>query len=142
MTTSTSTKITNRTALEYAIKVINNDDSWCDVYNPAEIVDKLEKMIENLDKRATTPRKPTPTQVENEGFKEAITAFLYGVEAPQTIKEIVANVEGLSGLSNQRVTHLLTALRKAGAVKRTVVKKVPYYEYGVEEGYTTEEEEG
>lgn len=108
-----------------------------------EMVEFLNHEIELLQRKAATPRKPTATQIENAGLREAIADFLYKTGTPQTVKEIVTNVEGLEGLSNQRVTHLLTALRKAGAIKRTVVKKVPYYEYGVEEGYAaTEEEEG
>ena len=110
--------------------------------NP-EMVEFLNHEIELLQRKAATPRKPTVTQIENAGLRKEIADFLFKTEAPQTIKEIVANVEGLEGLSNQRVTHLLTALRKAGEIKRTIVKKVPYYEYGVEEGYAaTEEEEG
>ena len=106
-------------------------------------IEGLDNEISLLARKAATPRKPTATQIENASLREEIANFLFNAEAPQTVKEITANVEGLEGLSNQRVTHLLTALRKAGAIKRTVVKKVPYYEYGVEEGYaTTEEEEG
>lgn len=108
----------------------------------AEMVEFIDHEIELLTKKSQTPRKPTVTQMENETLKAELLSFLVAADAPKTIKEIVANVEGLSGLSNQRVTHLLTALRKTGNVKRTVVKKVPYYECGVEEGYATEEEEG
>ena len=113
------------------------------VASNSEMVEFLNHEIELLQRKAATPRKPTATQIENTALREEIANFLFNAEAPQTVKEIVANVEGLEGLSNQRVTHLLTALRKAGTIKRTVVKKVPYYEYGVEEGYAaTEEEEG
>ena len=133
MTTSTSTKITNRTALEYAIRVINNDDSWCDKYDPDEVINKLESMIDALDKRASTPRKPTKTQLENEELKGAIFSYLTEEREPRTIKSITESLEVLDGLSNQRVTHLLTALRNEGKVKRTVVKKVPFYEIGTEE---------
>lgn len=133
MTTSTSTKLTNRIALEYAIKLVRNDDSWCDKYDPDEVINKLESMIDALDKRASTPRKPTKTQTENEGFKATLFAYLENAGSPKTIKEIVSEIEGFSELSNQRVTHLLTALRNEGKVKRTVVKKVPFYEVGTEE---------
>ena len=101
--------------------------------NAAELIEGLNHEIELLAKKASTPRKPTPTQVENEKFKEAIFEFLSVEGIPHTIKEIVTYVEGLSELSNQRVTHLLTALRNEGKVKRTVVKKVPFYEVGTEE---------
>lgn len=107
----------------------------------SEMVEFIDHEIELLTKKSQTPRKPTKSQVENEGFKAAIFSYLTEESEPRTIKSIVESLEELSGLSNQRVTHLLTALRKEGKVKRTVVKKVPYYECGVEEGYATTEEE-
>jgi len=134
MTTSTSTKLTNRIALEYAIKLIHNDDSWCDKYDPDEVINKLESMIDALDKRASTPRKPTKIQQENEGFKSAIVEYLTKTDTLKTIKEMQAEIEGFSELSNQRITHMLTDLRKAGIVMRTYNKKVPYFAIGREEG--------
>lgn len=101
--------------------------------NAAELIEGLNHEIELLAKKASTPRKPTKTQLENEGLKDAVFTFLSYANTPKTIKEIVTGVEGLEGLSNQRVTHLLTALRNEGKVKRTVVKKVPFYEIGTEE---------
>ena len=130
---------TKRDIFTLTIDALNNYD----VADREVLIAGLQHEIDLLDKKASTPRKPTDTQIENASLREAIANFLFKMEAPQTVKEIVANVEGLEGLSNQRVTHLLTALRKAGTIKRSVVKKVPYYEYGVEEGYAaTEEEEG
>jgi len=106
-------------------------------------IEGLDNEISLLARKAATPRKPTATQIENEALKEKIVEYLYGESEPRTVKSITESIEELGVLSNQRVTHLLTALRKAGAIKRTVVKKVPYYEYGVEEGYAaTEEKEG
>lgn len=106
------------------------------VENKAELIEGLNHEVELLARKASTPRKPTKTQLENEGLKDAVFTFLSYSNTPQTIKEITTGVEGLTDLSNQRVTHLLTALRNEGKVKRTVVKKVSYYEIG------TEEEEG
>lgn len=101
--------------------------------SPAELVEGLSHEIELLARKASTPRKPTKTQLENEGLKDAVFTFLSYSSTPQTIKEIMAGVEGLADLSNQRVTHLLTALRNEGKVKRTLVKKVSFYEIGTEE---------
>ena len=109
------------------------------VADNAEMVEFIDHEIALLEKKSSTPRKPTKTQLENERFKEAIFEFLSVEGIPHTIKEIVTYVEGLSELSNQRVTHLLTALRNEGKVRRTIVKKVPFYEVGKEEGI---EEEG
>lgn len=106
------------------------------VENKAELIEGLNHEVELLARKASTPRKPTKTQLENEELKNAVYDYLDNEDAPRTIKDIMTDVEAVSGLSNQRVTHLLTALRNEGKVKRTLVKKVPYYEIG------TEEEEG
>ncbi len=118
------------------VEFAKNEYSSDDAAKINEVIEGLEHEIELLQRKASTPRKPTKTQLENEGLKNAVYDYLDNEDAPRTIKDIMTDVEAVSGLSNQRVTHLLTALRNEGKVKRTVVKKVPYYEIG------TEEEEG
>ena len=103
------------------------------VENKAELIEGLNHEVELLASKASTPRKPTKTQLENIELKEAIFGYLTEEDEPRTIKSITESLDMLDGLSNQRVTHLLTALRNEGKVKRTVVKKVPYYEIGTEE---------
>jgi len=99
----------------------------------AEIADKLNNEIALLQKKASTPRKPTATQTENEGFKTEIMELLSASESMYTIKEIQSAIPTLVDLSCQRMTHLLTALRKDGKVKRTYIKKDAYFSAGVEE---------
>lgn len=103
------------------------------VENKAELIEGLNHEVELLARKASTPRKPTKTQLENVELKEAIFGYLTEEGEPRTIKSITESLDMLDGLSNQRVTHLLTALRNEGKVKRTVIKKVPYYEIGTEE---------
>ena len=87
----------------------------------------LTHEIELLENKATSPKKPTATQVENEGFKADIVAFLEGADAPKSIKEIQAGVPSVATLSNQRITHILTALVKSEVITKDYVKKVPFY---------------
>lgn len=104
--------------------------------NKEELIEGLNHEVELLARKASTPRKPTKTQLENEELKNAVYDFLDNEGEPRTIKNIMTDVEAVSGLSNQRVTHLLTALCNEGKIKRSIIKKVSYYEIG------TEEEEG
>ena len=97
-------------------------------------IEGLDNEINLLIRKASTPRKPTKTQLENEGLKATIVEQLTAVDRPMTIKEMQESFEGFAELSNQRITHLLTDLRKAGMVARTYVKKVPYFAIGREEG--------
>ena len=104
------------------------------VENKADLIDGLNHEIEMLDKKAATPRKPSATQLENEVFKASIVNYLTTVDMPKTIKEMQSEIDGFAELSNQRISHLLTDLRKAGMVARTYVKKVAFFALGKEEG--------
>jgi len=102
------------------------------VADNAEMVAFIDHEIELLTRKGTSPRKPTKTQIENDGFKADILAALATADAPVTIKELCAICPTIEGLTNQRVTHLLTDLRKGGKVTRTYVKKVAYFTLGDE----------
>ena len=77
-------------------------------------------------KEKSANRKPTANQQENVGLKEAIKAVL-NAEQGLTVSDIMKADEKLAGLTNQRVTALLTQLVKAEEVVRTVEKKKAYY---------------
>ena len=97
------------------------------VTDNADLVAFIDHEIELLDTRKTADRKPTKVQVENETFKASIVEYLTETDAPQTIKQIQAGVPELSELSNQKMTHLLSALVNGGVVTKTYEKKVPFY---------------
>ena len=103
-----------------------------------EMVAFIDHEIELLEKKSNATRKPTKTQVENDGFKAEILTALATVDKPVSIKELCAICEPISGLTNQRITHMLTDLRKDGRVARTYVKKVAYFALGCEEGVEEE----
>lgn len=86
-----------------------------------EIVEFCNKQIEALAKKASSV-KPTKQQKENEGFKSTILDILAENDRPMTISEIVAD-ERLAGLTNQRVSALMTQLKNAGVVVRTLDHK-------------------
>ena len=92
-----------------------------------EMVAFIDHEIELLERKSNSPRKPTKTQVENDGFKAEIVAYLTEVDTPKTIKELQAEIPSISGLTNQRITHMLTDLVKAETLTKEYVKKTPYY---------------
>ena len=97
------------------------------VADNAEMVAFIDHEIELLEKKSSATRKPTKTQIENDGFKAEILAYLAGADAPKSIKELQSEVESLSGLTNQRITHMLTDLVKGGSLVKEYVKKTPFY---------------
>lgn len=102
------------------------------VADNAEMVAFIDHEVELLDKKKTSTRKPTKTQLENDAFKADILTALAEVDAPVTIKELCGVCGSIAGLTNQRITHLLTDLRKDGKVTRTYIKKVAYFTLGEE----------
>lgn len=113
------TKMTYVQAIDVALERLVEED--------AEAREKLIALKEQLTKRGSTPKKPTKTQMENDGFKADIISYLATADAPATIKDIQANVFSVSTLSNQRMTHLLTDLVKNETLVKTYVKKTPYF---------------
>lgn len=97
------------------------------VIDNAEMVAFIDHEIELLNKKASSAKKPTKTQIENEGYKSEIVAYLTGADAPKMIKDIQTEMPSMSNLTNQRITHLLTDLVKAGVIIKEYVKKTPYY---------------
>jgi DNA-binding MarR family transcriptional regulator len=97
------------------------------VVDNADLVAFIDNEINLLDKKKNVERKPTATQLENEGLRAKILVALAEVDEPKPIKEIQGMVAELNGLSNQRVSRLLKDLVDNGKVVKTYVKKVAHF---------------
>lgn len=116
----TNKKMTNAMALEIAIEIMKEDNQY------DEVVEKLQKMLAQVNKKSSANKKPTATQVENEKFKAEILAHLKTVDK-QTVSEMMKTIPDFAELTNQRVTSLVTALYKEGKVDRIVEKRKAYF---------------
>lgn len=115
--TTNSTKVTKRMRFEQIKSLVSDNE---------ELVAFIDHEIELLDKKNSRSGKPTKTQVENETIKNTIFNTLQIAGKPMTVTQLLATEE-LNGLSNQKVSALLTQLRDINKVVRTVEKKVAYY---------------
>ena len=97
------------------------------VISNEEMVAFIDHEIELLNRKSGSPKKPTKTQVENDAYKATIVEYLTTADAPKTIRELQTEISSISGLTNQRITHMLTDLVKAGTLTKEYVKKTPYY---------------
>lgn len=97
------------------------------VISNEEMVAFIDHEIELLNRKSSSPKKPTKTQVENAAYKATIVEYLTTADAPKTIRELQAEIPSISGLMNQRVARMLTDLVKAGTLTKEYVKKTPYY---------------
>ena len=109
-------KITNVKALEF---VLANAEL------PAEYKEKIEKMKAQFEKKNSAEKKPTATQVANEGIKGIILEVL--ADKSMTITEMQKASADLDELSNQKISALLSQMIKSGVVVRTEDKRKAYF---------------
>lgn len=133
------TNITNRIALSAAIEALSSDFTFDHVttakdgtqttttYSADDIVEKLTKMIEQLDKKASAPKKPTAKQTESANQAEQVLELLRQAGKAVTVSELIEMFPTeLAGLSNQKVASLLRSMLD-GAVIRTEEKRKAYF---------------
>ena len=113
----TNKKMTNAMALETAIEVLKEDNQY------DEVVEKLQKMLAQVNKKSSLNRKPTATQVENENLKGAIVEYLDKTGKRLTVSEMMKEIPELANLSNQRVTSLVTALYSKNNPENRVIDR-------------------
>ena len=109
-------KMTNVKALAY---VLEN----CEL--TTEVKEKLEKMKIQFEKKNSAEKKPTATQIANEGIKNVILETLS--EKSMTITEMQKSNSELAELSNQKISALLKQMTENGSVKREEIKRKAYF---------------
>ena len=93
--------------------------------NPA-LVEFIEHELDLLAKKNSAEKKPTATQVANDGIKEAIYE---GMEQDRlyTITELIKAIPACNELTNQRVSALIRQLIKEEMVDRVEEKRKAYF---------------
>ena len=114
-------KMTNSKALGVAIEVLGGMDGYADV------IEKLTNIKASTDKKNSAERKPTATQVENVGYKEAIVAYLGECDTAQTIGDIMKGCAEVADLTNQRVSAIVRQLKDDGTIVREEIKRKAYF---------------
>ena len=117
----TNQKVTVRSQFE-AIRAILAESGHDD------LVEFIDGRIAQTVKKNSTVRKPTPKQVENEGYKADITAWMEA-DTAYTAADVLKGVPSVvaSGMSVHRVSALLTQLVNEGAVLKSTEKQKSYY---------------
>jgi len=95
-----------------------------------DLVDFAEYRIEVLNRKSSN-KKPTKTQVENEGYKNIIRSALATADEGVTVTELQRLDDTLGTLSNQRVSALLRQMVESGEVTKTIEKKKSYFSLAV-----------
>jgi predicted Fe-Mo cluster-binding NifX family protein len=109
-------KMTNVKALNFVL-------SNCDL--TAEVREKIEKMKVQFEKKNSAEKKPTATQIANEGIKSVILETIG--DKSVTITELQKlNVE-LAELSNQKISALLKQMVAEGTIIREEIKRKAFF---------------
>ena len=97
-------------------------------FSREEIVEGIDARIEALNKKSTGSKKPTKTQIENEGIYANILALMAD-GAARTNKAITDTYNTLYGTdySTNKIQAQVTKAVKGGSLDRTVVKGVVYF---------------
>lgn len=123
-----SNKITKRESFKMIIEVLENNDR-------TDLVEVMNHEIELLDKKKASG-KMTKTQTENVGIKEIILQALATANEPITITDLLKNnvelYDATAG-SNQKVSALMTQLKKENKVVRTTNGKKALFSIAEEE---------
>jgi hypothetical protein len=126
-TTEKAVRLTNRYALTSAIASLRGESVPAD-FTVDEVVEKLEGMIAQLDKKNASPKKLTKTQQENLGIRAEVVEFLReNAPTAYTCGEMLKAVPVLDGRSNQYVSALMKLAVEAGQVEKFTDKRKTYF---------------
>lgn len=124
-------KMTNKIALEIAVNalmanVAHGETEYYyngnkeNAFTAAETIDKLNKMMEQLDKKASAEKKPTKTQLEADALADALYDEMLADGGKLTVSEMLAKFDCVKGMSNQKVSAIVRKLKDAGRVVKDV----------------------
>ena len=116
---TTNKKITKR-------ERFNSLLSLSEVQANADLVAFIEHELELLAKKNASDKKPTATQIANNGIKETILDTLADNKV-MTITEMQKANADLADLSNQKISALVRQLIAEGLVKKEEIKRKAYF---------------
>ena len=109
-------KITNVKALSIVLDTCTLSD---------EVRAKLEKMKAQFEKKNSAEKKPTATQIENEGIKSVILETIG--DGSFTISELQKLNGELAEHSNQKLSALLKQMVESGSIVREEIKRKAHF---------------
>ena len=109
---------------------ISTEDSekFSPEFSREEISEGIEARIEALNKKSTGSKKPTKTQIENEGIYANILALMSdgATRTNKAITDIYNSIYG-TDFSTNKIQAQVTKAVNGGALDRTVIKGVVYF---------------
>lgn len=131
-------KMTKKTALDCALTALalaegmdaatDTDRALIDRF--AEAQEVIKGMIAQLDKKSTTPRKPTAQQAETQHLRDVVKGFMEDHKGEAfCVSELMEKCDEIADYSTQRISAALTALVKDGYLTKEEIKRKMYYTF-------------
>ena len=112
-------KITNVSALELAIATLATVDDF-----PTEAIQKLQNVKASYEKKSTSPKKPTATQLANDKLKLQILDLME-FDVKYTVTDISKILD--AEYSNQKLSRLLNDMAKDNLIDKVADKRKSYF---------------
>ena len=134
-TTTSSVRLTKRDFFNAILSKVDMDATY-DIskgdatikVSGADVAGFLNHELELLDRKNTVDKKPTATQVANEGIKADIKAFLDAHKGEKfTVSALMKSVPAIADASNQKVSSLVRQMVLDGQADRIEDKRKAYF---------------
>ena len=134
-TTTSSVRLTKRDYFTAILSKVDMDATY-DIskgdatvkVSGADVAGFLNHELELLDRKNTVDKKPTATQVANEGIKADIKAFLDAHKGEKfTVSALMKSVPSIADASNQKVSSLVRQMVLDGQADRIEDKRKAYF---------------
>ena len=134
-TTTSSVRLTKRDYFTAILSKVDMDATY-DIskgdatvkVSGADVAGFLNHELELLDRKNTVDKKPTATQMANEGIKADIKAFLDAHKGEKfTVSALMKSVPAIADASNQKVSSLVRQMVLDGQADRIEDKRKAYF---------------
>lgn len=134
-TTTSSVRLTKRDYFTAILSKVDMDATY-DIskgdatvkVSGADVAGFLNHELELLDRKNTVDKKPTATQLANEGIKSDIKAFLDAHKGEKfTVSALMKSVPAIADASNQKVSSLVRQMVLDGQADRIEDKRKAYF---------------
>ena len=135
MTTTSTVRLTKRDFFNAALSALDKDavftipkgDGVVEI-SGSDMAGFYQHELELLDRKNTVDKKPTATQVANEGIKTEILDFLTAHKGEKfTVSALMKSVPAIADASNQKVSSLVRQMVLDNLVERIEDKRKAYF---------------
>lgn len=110
-------KITKKLKFEDIKRAINGEPMlYIDKATAINFIDNELALIVKKNTKAKNPEKPTAKQVENNGYKDSIIAYMEERGCPVTCSELHEKISELQSMTVQKTVSLVCSLAKEGKI--------------------------